>query len=355
MAALLDTVRYAAANAQVRALYTRMAGPFLWRQFLDAPDIAAFSTLLQQAGWGEELALDGQQQRAVELERGLWRRLASLSLLPSKLISGNPRALLVWYWRRFEIDNLKTVLRSVHFQEPWSVVEPIIADLGELTAISWRALAQSGSVPAMVDRLKEGPYRQALDQAMPRYQREHSLFVLEVSLDLAYGRRLRGLIDSLHGRDRREAESYLGFQLDARNLLWAYRYRTFAQLSPEEILNYTLHRGLRVDANVVREIALGAPLVETVRTLWGDRLPGMAQLQDLPERQALTRLEVNCQRYLAERARQARGGYPLHLGTLLAYLVLLEAETQDLTTIIEGRSFAWPMERIQPFLVGNRG
>jgi vacuolar-type H+-ATPase subunit C/Vma6 len=81
----------------------------------------------------------------------------------------------------------------------------------------------------------------------------------------------------------------------------------------------------------------------------------MDQLQALPEREGLTRLEVNSQRYLVDRARHARGGYPLHLGTLLAYLILLEAETQDLTTIIEGRSFAWPMERIQPFLIGNRG
>jgi V/A-type H+-transporting ATPase subunit C len=355
MAALLDTARYAAANAQVRALYTRMVDPFLWRQILDAPDVAAISTLLQQTGWGEEPAPDGQQPRAAELERGLWRQLARLSLRPSNLIAGTPRDLLVWYWRRFEIDNFKTVLRSIHYQEPWSRAEAIIVDLGDLTPISWRALAESDSVQAMVDRLQEGPYKRALDQAMPRYQREHSLFVLEASLDLAYGHRLRSLISSLHGRDRGEAEAYLGFQLDVQNLLWAYRYRIFARLSPEEILNYTLHRGLRVDADIVRRIALGAPLVETVHALWGDRLPGMDQLQALPEREALTRLEVNCERYLADRARHARGGYPLHLGTLLAYLILLEAETQDLTTIIEGRSFGWPMERIQPFLIGNRG
>ena len=355
MSVLLDTPRYAAANAQVRALSTHLLDPMLRRQILEAPDVPTIFSLLQQAGIQAESINTGEKAQTTAIERRLRQRLARLSRLPAQLIAGRPRTLLVWYWRRFEIDNLKTVLRASHYQKPWAAVASGLIDLSPYSAIAWQSLAEAGSIGALIDRLPVDAYRHALAAAMPRYQRERSLFVLEASLDLMYGRRLAAHIAALHGRDRQEAESYLGFQLDAQNLLWAYRYRIFAQLSPEEILNYTLHRRVRVNADVVRDIALGAPLRETVRSLWGDSLPGSAALGELPDRQALSELELACRRYLAEEVRRAGRGYPLHLGALLAFLIRLEMETQDLTAIIEGRSSNWPSERIRSFLIGDWG
>lgn len=354
MTALLDTARYAAANAQVHALYTRMIDPFLWRRLLDAPDVPTLAALLQQAGIGHDDGVRGEDVDAASLERRLWTRLATLAWKPARLLNGNARDLLQWYWRRFELDNLKTILRAVHYGKAWSTVAPILIDLAGHSALPWRTLAEAGSVSALIDRLPDGSYARALDHARERYQREQSLFVLEAALDLMYSRRLQKLIEALHGRDRREADTYLGFQLDAQTLLWAYRFRDYAHLSPEEILNYTLHQGLRVDAEVVRAIALGAPLAATVHTVWGDRLLDAAVAEAPESGDPLASLELACMRHVVGQATHARGGYPLHLGTLLAFLVLLQAETQDLIAIIEGCAVGWPPARIRPYLVEAR-
>jgi hypothetical protein len=40
-----------------------------------------------------------------------------------------------------------------------------------------------------------------------------------------------------------------------QNLLWAYRYKIYGRMTPEEIINYTLHH-----ADTVRRVAPGSPL-----------------------------------------------------------------------------------------------
>jgi V/A-type H+-transporting ATPase subunit C len=353
MAALLDVPQYAAANAQVSSLFARLIDPFLRRQILDAPDIATTATLLEQTDYVAENTSQAAELNLAAIERQLRSRLARLSLVPARLISGKAHDLLIWHWRRFELDNLKTVLRMVHYQAPGATIEPAMLDLIAPAGSQWKMLAESGSIAALADHLPDGPNKRVLLQALPRYQRERSLFVLEVSLDLAHGKRMYEFIDTLRGRDRQDAEASLGFQLDVQNLLWAYRYRIYAQLAPEEILNYTIHHRRRVSVDVIRKIALGAPLAEMAQMLWGDRLPSVAALLNLPERQALAHLELDSQRYLIEQARRMRGGYPLHLGRLLAYLILIEAEIQDLIAIFEGHAIGWPAERIRKYLIGS--
>jgi V/A-type H+-transporting ATPase subunit C len=198
-------------------------------------------------------------------------------------------------------------------------------------------------------------YARALEPAMERYGREGELFVLEVALDLAYYRRLLRLLDSLAGRDRRDAGRFVGTLIDGHNLLWAFRYRVYFDLSPEEILNYTLQRRLRVDAAMVREIALGASLPEATRAVWNDRLPDLERLEELPPAEALPELELIVRRYLYTLAQRALEGYPFHLGTILAYTVLLESDVQDLIAIAEGKAANWSAEQIRPTLIGSRG
>jgi hypothetical protein len=102
-------------------------------------------------------------------------------------------------------------------------------------------------------------------------------------------------------------------------------------MSPEEILNYTLHRAFATGLDTVRRVALGAPLEGEVRRL------GFTLSSDLSETEALTELELLAER---ERYRQAALviNRPLfHLGGVLAYLSLLESQVRDLMVIAEGK------------------
>ncbi len=360
MVALLGPARYAASNASVRARLAQRLSDNRWSQLSAAPDLDAVVALLGTTAYGATLeAVSAQTPEPEQMEQSLRIYLVQAFRTPLKLMQGKPRTLLDWLWRRFELENVKTVIRSVAGDRPARETQAALVPLGSGSDLPWDAMIEAQSLPALLPSLRTTfhgeQYARALEPAMDRYGREGKLFVLEVALDLAYYRRLLRLLDSLSGRDRRDAGRFVGTLIDGHNLLWAFRYRVYFDLSPEEILNYTLQRRLRVDAAMVREIAQGASLSEATHAVWNDRLPDLERLEALPSEEALPELELILRRYLHRVAKNALEGYPFHLGTILAYTVLLENEVQDLIAIIEGKAAGWSAEQIRPMLIGTRG
>lgn len=356
MSMLWEAARYAGVSARVHALWARFLPGPIWEELLDAPDIASVTATLRQSWYHEAVDhLPATLVDGVQLERALTRHWVLASRSPLAFLQGASRAMLDWYERRWELNNLKTILRARHHQIAADQFLPTLIALDESTSLPWDMLATVSSITELVERLQPTWYGKVLRPALEEYRRQQSVFVLEVALDLAYYRQLRNCVAALGGRDRSEADQTIGFWINAQNLLWAFRYRIYARLSPEEILNYTLHHHLRVNATVIRTIALGAPLMETVQQLWGQQLPELLTLSDLAERDALPKLELLLWRHLFARARRIQATAALHLGAVLAYEILLESEVRDLITLIEGKAFNRTSAQIKPYLIGMRG
>jgi V/A-type H+-transporting ATPase subunit C len=359
MVALPGPVRYAAPNASVRARLTHLLPAHTWSQLLAASNLADSVALLGTTVYGGNLNLAGSQSPEPEqVEQELQTYLAQAFRAPLKLMQGQSRTLLDWLWRRFEVANLKTVIRSIASNRPARSIQAALLPLGSGSDLPWDSFSEAQSIPGLLPGLRttlHGTYyARALQPAVARYRREGEHYVLDIALDLAYYRRLLRLLSNLSGRDRRDAERFIDPLIDGYNLLWAFRYRVFFGLSPEEIINYTLQRRLRVDAAMVRRIAMGLSLQEATQEIWNGRLPGLERLEDRPVTEALPELELILHRYRYELARHALEGYPFHLGTILAYTVLLESEVQDLIAIVEGKATGLSPEQIRPMLIGSR-
>lgn len=356
MLTLFDPARYAAANARARSGVANLVPPVIWAELLSAPTLSALVQQLSGTAYRDVLAYPaGEILDPGRVESALWQYLVRAYRAPLSFLRGGPRALVDGLWRRFEVDNLKTILRTVGRNVAPARVRASLIPLGSASDLPWEDLTNANSVSVVIDHLEATGYGHALEQALERYRREKLLFVLEVALDLFYTRQLVRILNGLSGRDRSEAERFVGTMVDSQNLLWAYRYRVHFDLSPEEILNYTLGRGLRVDAAVVRDIATGAPVHEVVTAIWNRRLPDVDRLANRSDAEALSELELIFWRYLYARARDTLQGYSLHLGAVLAYETLLESEVHDLVVLAEGTAAGWPPERIQPYFIGARG
>lgn len=333
---MLGTMSHASSQARVRARVSRMIPAGLWSRLLHADTFQDLSVQLRNSPGGEDLASDDPSV----LERNLRARQAVAARSLTTSLQGRARELLAWYGRRFDIENLKAVVRAIHFdldrERIWSMLLP----LPEPT-LPWRTLVETGSVPGLVDRLSATAYGRPLAPALERYQQESSPFFLEVALDLFYFRRLLRLIGVLRKKDRTQAERFLGRWIAVQNLLWAFRYRDHGGMSPEEIVNYTLHRAPGAGVDMVRRIALGSPLAaEAAR--FGFVLPDGAEGLD-----ALHRLERLAAREMRRRAEATLAGPIFHLGGVLAYLFLLESEIADLTALIEGKLTGHPPDELR--------
>jgi V/A-type H+-transporting ATPase subunit C len=327
---------------------------------MEATDLRDIVSVLGTTAYGATLNTPTNQTPEPEqIEQDLQTHRVQAFRAPLKLLQGKPRTLLDWLWRRFEVANLKTIIRSVAADLPSKRILAAMIPLGAGSDLPWDTLVEVQSLPALLPTLRMSfhgqRYAHALKPAIEQYRREGKRFILEVALDLAYYRHLLRLIDGLSRSDRHDAGRFLAPLIDGYNLLWAFRYRTYFHLSPEEILNYTLQRRLKVDAAMVRQIATGMSLQEATREIWDNRLPGLERLDDLPLADALPELELLLRRYRYALAQRTLEGFPFQLGTILAYTVLLESEIQDVIAIIEGKAMGLAQEQIRPMLIGSRG
>ena len=310
---------YAAVQGNIRARLSRLLDRPTWARLLETATAAEIGELIGQ-----------KRDVAVRLHT-LRGEVAAAASAVIRFLPPGSREVVAWYNRRFEIENLKTVLRAVHYRLDPARSRASVIPLRS-TRFRWEALVEAGSISTVIDQIRESPYARPLENAMERYQQERRLFYLEVAVDLFYFQQLVLLIESQSGKDASDARRFLGRWIAIQNLLWAFRYRIYGRMTPEEIINYTLHRAFAAGLDTVRRIALGSPLAVEAERLGLRISPGLSEVE------ALTEIEILAERELFQLATVAISRPLFHLGGVLAYLWLLDAEVRDLTVIVEGKT-----------------
>jgi V/A-type H+-transporting ATPase subunit C len=344
---------YAAIHARVRVMYSTL----LPGQEIDRlAETADYSTLLAQLKQSAYAPfLDRVKDKELAPRRAAFQMRVRLAEAYASIIATAPkhtRGLLTQMYHRFEVDNLKGILRGVVTGASWEKVRFVLFPLTS-TVLPGQAMVEAGNVSAAVELLQGTPYYDTLSYAMKRFSAEQNLFPLEVALDLAYWRKLWSEVNHLPSEDRVQALRVAGSLLDMNNLMWAVRYRVYYNLSEEELINYTLPFGFRVRDEDIRSIAAGADLALVTSRIF----PGLTDLEALFDhpRQGLQLLEMKLFRRVAEQCHAAFLGNPFHIGLLLGYLVLQEIEIQDLTVLIEAKSTGAAEDEFRSLLVtGSR-
>jgi V/A-type H+-transporting ATPase subunit C len=349
---------YAAISARVRAMYADLLTPQDWARLNDSPDFATLFSALKTTAYGPYL--ESLKDKEITPRRAInqvKRKLADAYYSVIQMAPESTRPLLKQLYRYYELGNLKAVMRTLVTVPSWKTEETTLWDrvrdvlfpLGEFSVLPAQAMVESGSVGAAVDLLRGTPYEETMSFAMKRYSAEQNLFPLEVALDLAYWRRLWAEAKKLTGQDREQATKIIGSFLDMNNLMWAIRYKVYHKLSEEEIINYTLPFGFRVQDSDIRAIAAGADIPAVINRIFPG-IPDLNALLENPE-QGLPRLEVLLKRQLIKQCLAAFVGNPFHIGLPLAFLILSDIEVQDLIVLIEAKSSNIAEDEYRPFLL----
>jgi V/A-type H+-transporting ATPase subunit C len=356
---IMGPFRYAASYAKVHARMGRLISKADWADLLHAANLHEFVQQLRLTHYHDAISqlmsVPGRTEYDIgHLERLLRAKYARESYGLLTFLSGPAREVYIWQWKHFEVENLKTVFRAVKQEVESSRVKESLVPLDDLSKIDWDELSKSSSVQEVVDLLDGSFFGRALQPAMNQYLKQDSLLILETRIDLSYFEHFRTLIETLHGDDRQQAERFLGFYIDSQIILWAYRFRIYYHLSPEEILNYSLQNGIRVTPEILQEIASGADIPVILDKVWGRNLPGLENLTSMSEKEALSSMEHLFSTYLYQQALDVQQGYAMNFGILLGFDTLLNDEVRDLITVAEGKVNHLPLSQITPFLIGDR-
>lgn len=330
-----DLTRYAPGNARARTLLAQLLGRPGLEALYTYPSPAALVDALKRTPYAE--TLPGGDRPDLQLT-------ARLTVVGKALLRWLPKTegnFLREYLLRHEIENLKLLIRAVHGHVSWERIASYIVHLGDVGTLDLRELARADDVPAFVARLAGSRYATAANSALHRLP-SAGPFALEVALELDYYERLWHATDALRNSDAARARAILGVLYDILNLGWIARYRDVWQLSPEEILNYTLRQGRWVTLDVRRRLAedrAGGWQHALARTPYG-------ALGAAIETRGLDAVSPALWRLLAESIQSGLTGYPFHIGVPLGLLVLQEIEIRDLRVLLAAKQLQVPATEV---------
>ncbi len=217
--------RYAYLNARVSVLGERLSA-------LDAEDLLQSGDAheaLQRAGLGIDAGDDPSA-----LERQALELLVSEAALLVRPLVGPQRSMLRHWVRRFELMNLKALVRAkLSTGNRTHGLQPLL-NMGSLTDLPIQDLLNADDLPELLQRLETTRYANMALHARRSFDERHDLFGVESALERQYFSGLVRRLNALPITDRHGLRGFIATVLDQVNLVWLLRYRFAYGLEPPQ-------------------------------------------------------------------------------------------------------------------------
>lgn len=291
---------------------------------------------------------------ASEAQRRLLQLLADEIAELSAHLSRSAAALVQWLAARFQVENVKVLLRRLLTGKPVDDVRTHLIQLPAGLGLNVEALATAESLAAFADRMPAGLPHRSLLSAIDRHHEQPRAFYLEAALDRGYFAELLLRAGEFKRIEGELARPMILQEVDVFHLMLVTRGRFVYGLEPASLVPFRLP-GTHIPGDLfgkmlreanLREVALqAAGTVIDLPDQSRKALDGISQQGDpgVLERMAWSRFWR-----LANRAfRRSHMG----LATVLAYLELRRMEVANLISICEGIRTSVPPEPLRARLV----
>ncbi|AEX85008.1 archaeal/vacuolar-type H+-ATPase subunit C [Marinitoga piezophila KA3] len=249
--------------------------------------------------------------------------------------------------KRFEIENIKFILRSLHSEHPEYITEEKFFPLYH-QSISTDTLLTIKSFDDALNVFKNSVYGSIFEPAYSNYQKNGKIQYLLNAFDFWYFTNMKSMLSlmPMFGKNLK----YLFYeQMDLANIQWIYRSRILFKLSPEEVLNFLMPIHYRLTQDELRELANASNTDEFLAKLTENKYGEFFKNID-PEIFPYI-IERLCERILLKSSRKLISHTQNGFDVMSGYLYIREYEYKDLITLIEGKRYKLPNEKIKEFLL----
>jgi len=327
---------------------------------LISKDLESISCALLESPYREEVSsLSKDKIDSLSFEKALLGNYVKTIESLIEVSVGDIRSLLEAVLKKFEVSNVKTMLRAVKAKMDVDEAMNHIVPVGALNEKRCRAiLAGSKSIEDLVDSLSNLEYGLALKNVLIESKEVSDLLPLEIHLDkVAYAGMLNS-IENLKGLDKTIARNILGIEIDAVNIKIILRCKA-KEVSQEHIKNYLMPTAL-IDEKALEE-AIKAPNVKSamaclLKVAENAEIPFYQNIlnQILKEHDApLSRLEAILDKASLKMSLYMMKKYTRYynIGFILAFLNLKWFEVKNLRCIIHGSERKIPLSQVRKLLV----
>ncbi|GAB3023805.1 V-type ATP synthase subunit C [Natronobiforma cellulositropha] len=254
------------------------------------------------------------------------------------------------YLRKFDVWNVKTIIRGIYTETPTEEVSTDLIRAGELPDSTLDRLLEVDEIDDVIEILGGTVFYEPLSEAYQEFEETGALVSLENALDREF---YEHLLDDL-GRPQEGPDAlyveFLEAEIDFLNARNALRLaRSGADLDPAA---YYIEGGvLFTQAELSRLVGNYDELVDHIADSgrYGDRLGGA--LARLREADSLIQFEHAMDAALLEYADTLSSIYPVSVSAVLSYILAKEREVENIRAIARGREVGLTEAEIEDELV----
>ncbi|ELY41209.1 V-type ATP synthase subunit C [Natronorubrum tibetense] len=263
--------------------------------------------------------------------------------------------LIARYLRKFDVWNLKTIIRGIYTETDPEEIRTDLIMAGELDEATIDRLLEVDEIEDAIEVLNRTVYYEPLTEAYEEFEETGALVPLENALDREFYEHLlddlsRGPIAEPQEGPEAKYVEFLQAEIDFRNARNALRLaRSGADLDPA---SYYIEGGVLFDESELNQLvndydALVDHIGENKR--YGKRLSGaMDRLRDAD---SLIQFEHALDAALLEYADTLSSIYPASISAVLSYILAKEREVENIRAIARGREVGLEESEIEEELV----
>jgi len=345
---------YGYCNARARGMRSRLLKAQFLDQLMAAPDLSKVIQLLSETEYAPELEeqlIHGHTTAAVDeaLKVNMVRTFNKVM----SFVNGEAEDLLATLLGRWDLFNIKTIIRGKHMKLSAEEIEDSLFAVGQFSSVDLKALSREDDVRGVADTLVTWavPYSEPLRAAMPEYMRTNDLSLLELALDKYY---FEWAASRLTGRraNAQLARQLMGAQTDTINLLTVFRLQK-ADIEGMDVERFFLPGGLNVSRELFLQLTSLSDVDEVVdrlkRTPYGPQLDPV--VINYIEENSISVFERALEDFVMRKALAAGRGEPLGVGILIGYLWAKQNEITNLRIIVKGKAVGMPADRMRKELI----
>lgn len=331
---------------RVHGLRTHLIEPRDIRILAKAKTLREVSDSLLKTPYAPEIGkLPTEELDAVALEEIFLRTLVERFFFVSKAAQGSMQDLLKRYCTRFEVENIKRVIRAKHGGQTGE--EPKLIPLRrEHTLVNFGALLEANSIDEVVSLLRETIYG-SLSEKLQSYRETNATAVLEAALDGIYFSKIWKMAERVSGKGLR---ALVGEEMDLTNLLITFSLKA-RELSQSVLEGSLIHSSYSLPEAKLR-LLVQSRLEDAPGILTGRYSKLASEAVSLLKSGSSSSLESLFFKKLYEDASLALRISPLEAGYVIAYLLLCECEAKNLISIAISKQLNLSEEEIEQGLLG---
>lgn len=341
--------KYASTVSKTRSLHGKLLSKNHYNEILEKKNIYDIASYLKNSTEYGAVFVNVNENI---IHRQELEKLLKISILNDytkllKFLRGKPRRFLEILFLRYEIEDLKIILRILSTDQPNQLKFESLVFLTKYSNLNRDKLLLSENITEFIENLKDTDYYHLLAPFIISEERQN-LFDIERALDIHFFKTIMDAKDKfLSGKDKKVISNMYGIEIDVLNIFWIYRCIKFFNMPKEVILNYVIPHWYNLSKKQLVELASSKNVEELKNIVSETRYIRILKSVDGPK------WETNYMHFLNRLYRKQLYGGDYSFGTFMAYLRLKEMDIKNIITIIEGIKYVLPKEEIKKLVVVN--